>query len=43
MAASPEGEFNPWPAFVDIFSSVILCLLTFFNGCIGKFRILLSI
>lgn len=29
MAASPEGEFNPWPAFVDIFSSVILCLLLF--------------
>ncbi len=29
MAASSDGEFNPWPAFVDIFSSVILCLLLF--------------
>lgn len=27
MAASGDGEFNPWPAFVDIFSAVILVML----------------
>lgn len=29
MACKCEEEFNPWPAFVDIFSSVILVLLLF--------------
>ncbi len=27
MAGSSDGEFNPWPAFVDIFSAVILVML----------------
>jgi hypothetical protein len=29
MACKIEEEFNPWPSFVDIFSSVILVLLLF--------------
>ena len=29
MACKFEEEFNPWPSFVDIFSSVILVLLLF--------------
>ena len=29
MAIKCEEEFNPWPSFVDIFSSVILVLLLF--------------
>ncbi|APW66193.1 hypothetical protein LPB137_10205 [Poseidonibacter parvus] len=29
MASRCEDEFNPWPSFVDIFSSVILVLLLF--------------
>lgn len=29
MACRCEEEFNPWPSFVDIFSSVILVLLLF--------------
>ena len=29
MAVRCEEEFNPWPSFVDIFSSVILVLLLF--------------
>lgn len=29
MACKFEQEFNPWPSFVDIFSSVILVLLLF--------------
>jgi hypothetical protein len=29
MANKCEDEFNPWPSFVDIFSSVILVLLLF--------------
>ena len=29
MACRCEEEFNPWPSFVDIFSSVILTLLLF--------------
>ena len=29
MAVRCEDEFNPWPSFVDIFSSVILVLLLF--------------
>ena len=29
MACKCEEEFNPWPSFVDIFSSVILVLLLF--------------
>jgi hypothetical protein len=29
MACRCEDEFNPWPSFVDIFSSVILVLLLF--------------
>lgn len=29
MACKVEEEFNPWPSFVDIFSSVILVLLLF--------------
>jgi hypothetical protein len=29
MACRVEEEFNPWPSFVDIFSSVILVLLLF--------------
>lgn len=29
MAGSSDGEFNPWPAFVDIFSAVILVMLLF--------------
>ena len=29
MAQKFEEEFNPWPSFVDLFSSVILVLLLF--------------
>lgn len=29
MAKKPIEEFNPWPAFVDVFSSVILVMLLF--------------
>ena len=29
MAKRCEEEFNPWPAFVDVFSSVILVMLLF--------------
>ena len=29
MAQKFEEEFNPWPSFVDLFSSVILILLLF--------------
>jgi Flp pilus assembly protein TadG len=29
MAIRCEEEFNPWPAFVDIFSAVILVLMLF--------------
>ena len=29
MAKRCEDEFNPWPSFVDIFSSVILVMLLF--------------
>ena len=29
MSCKCEEEFNPWPSFVDIFSSVILVLLLF--------------
>ena len=29
MAKKRAEEFNPWPPFVDIFSSVILVLLLF--------------
>ena len=29
MASKFEEEFNPWPSFVDVFSSVILVLLLF--------------
>ncbi|MDD3505073.1 MAG: hypothetical protein PHX65_00785 [Sulfurimonas sp.] len=29
MAKGCEQEFNPWPAFVDVFSSVILVMLLF--------------
>lgn len=29
MAIRCEDEFNPWPSFVDIFSSVILVMLLF--------------
>ena len=29
MAVRCEDEFNPWPSFVDIFSSVILVMLLF--------------
>ena len=29
MACKIEEEFNPWPSFVDIFSSVILVMLLF--------------